>query len=151
MRAFIIVMIICFCASVAAQDADTKPRYTLPSVDTSTVEGVPMKCLDVKQWQRVILIASEYQGLYDWRLETLGTLNAYQLNDQGYERIISNYKLQLKMLQDDRTYLQLRLKDEADANIRKRKSFRIESGIKWGIIAVETIVIGILGVKGMTN
>jgi len=137
--------------SAAAQDNPSEPsrvRYKLPVVPT---DDAGMKCLDNTQWQQVIKVASEYKGLFEWRLAIEPTLMKYQTLEKDYELQISIMQMQIDELKDSREYLQLRLKQERGANLRFNKSYKIEKALMWGIIAIETVVIGISGIRGIAN
>lgn len=136
------------------------PRATLPTVETVVVkDGVlqtPLpdgeyKILNIPQWRQTLQLSSAYLGLYNWRLTTEGTLKTYDGTVRAYDTAIVNYKAQILTLKDDREYLQLRLGQELNANKQRRQSFKIEKGIMWGVIVVETILIGIFGVKSLAQ
>lgn len=135
-------------APLHAQEA---PVLTLPVVDTVQIDKVDHKCLNVDQWKQVMLIANEYQFLYRWRLITQGTLDAYKIQTETYDKLINNYLAQIKLLKDDREYLQLRLNTEIDAAAKIKKKDNVERGILWGVIALETIMLGVFGVMSVAE
>lgn len=120
-------------------------RYKLPVVETND-EGE--KCLDSKQWGTVILIASEYKGLFNWRHDIEPALWKYQSLEESYELKFSILQQQIKSLEDDREYKKLRLGQEIKARTASLGAYKIEKGVMWAMIAIETITIGILGVRG---
>lgn len=125
----------------------SRVRYKLPKV--ATVDG--QKCLSAEQWNQVILIASEYKGLFEWRLKIEPTLLAYDALKNAYDRDIDILEREIQLLKDNREYLELRLGQAETARTKFRKSYKLEKGIMWAVIAVETVVIGILGIKGTAN
>jgi hypothetical protein len=127
------------------------PMLTLPTVETVTMDSVEYKCLDVVQWKGVLLIANEYQSLYRWRLITQGTLDAYKVQTETYDKLINNYLSQIKLLKDDREYLTLRLNTEMDSALKLKKKDNVERGILWGVIALETIMLGVFGVMSVAQ
>lgn len=141
-------MLITIAANPAAAQ---EPRYQLPEVPTVQLSGAEHKCLNVDEWKVVLLIANEYQKLYDWRLVTQVTLSLHQDTLNTYELMLGNYAAQVEMLHADRDYLQLRLNSEVGAAKKTQRLASIERGLLWGLVAVEAIVIGILGVKGYTH
>lgn len=150
MKYTLALLVLLFSCNALAQDNPYEPsrvRYKLPQV--ATVEG--QKCLTPDQWQQVLIVASEYKGLFEWRLKIEPTLLAYTALQNSYERDIQILEGQIKILKDDREYLQLRLGQETKARTRFSKLYKLEKGLMWGIIAVETVVIAILGIKGTAN
>lgn len=145
----IILFSIILTAPLRAQEPQT--ILTLPQVDTVQIDKVDHKCLNVDQWKQVLLIANEYQSLYRWRLITQGTLDAYKIQTETYDKLINNYLAQIKLLKDDREYLSLRLNTEIDSALKLKKKDNVERGILWGVIALETVMLGVFGVYGVTQ
>ena len=133
---------------IAHANEPSRVRYKLPKVTTNDAGD---KCLDTPQWNQVILVASEYKGLFDWRLEIDPTLLKYASLEESYLLHVSILEREIKELKDSRTFLQLRLGQETKARTRSGKTYKLEKGLMWGIIAIETVVIGILGIKGTAN
>lgn len=130
---------------------EEQPRYTLPVIETRTIENDEYKCANVSQWKQIILITSEYNRLYDWRLTITGTLDNHYETVELYESVLTNRELQIETMQKDREYLRLRLKQELEANAGVSKRLKLEKGLLWAVIAVETVIIGVIGVKGVIN
>ncbi len=141
--AFLILLFVTFDAS--AQEP-SRVRYKLPKVETNDAGE---KCLNSEKWQKVILMASEYKGLFDWRLKIDPTLIEYASLKDTYELKLKIKDEQIALLKEDREYLQLRLGQSEKARTAHTTSYKIEKGIMWAVIAVETVVIGVLGVKGV--
>ena len=147
------ILLLCVCLVLtlpytARADEPSRVRYKLPVVPTNA-EGD--KCLDTAQWNQVVLIASEYKGLFNWRLDIDPTLLKYASLEESYLLQISFFEREVKELKDSRTYLQLRLGQETKSKSRFSKIYKLEKGLMWGMIAIETVVIGILGIKGTAN
>ena len=119
-------------------------RYKLPKVETNE-NGE--KCLNREQWDRVILIASEYKGLYEWRLEVKGIVADYAFIEARYQRLVRNYELQLKIFTQRNEYLEKRLDQERKKALRLGLEDRLEKYAMWAVILAETIVIGVMGVQ----
>lgn len=132
----------------AQADEPSRVRYRLPVVPTNADGN---KCLDTAQWNQVILVASEYKGLFDWRLDIDPTLLKYASLEESYLLQISFFEREIKELKDSREYLLLRLGQETKAKSRTSKIYKLEKGLMWGMIAIETVVIGILGIKGTAD
>ena len=148
----IIVALIFLTCDAMAQDKTYTTRYTLPKVPiTYTAEGAPQKCLSTDQWKVVVLMASDYRGLYDWRLETLGILSAHAALAQSYELTIKNLNAQIGVLKKDREYLTLRLEQSYKFGQQQVKSRKVERIMMWAVIVVQSGVILVGGIKGIAN
>lgn len=143
---FSILFILVFTVSrlAAAYDVDLT-RYTLPTVPTRVLEGTPYKCLDTEQWKTVLIIAREYQGLYDWRLITLSTLNAHKEIVFSYETTIGQYQAIITEKDNYIKYLKLRLDDTEKSLALTRFKGDAETYVLWAVVAVETILMVGLG------
>jgi len=142
-----------FCISITGktQEIDNTKftvRYKLPVVETND-DG--LKCLNTEQWDRVILIASEYKGLFEWRTEVKGIVTDYQFIEARYQNIIHNYELQLKIYAQRNEYLTLRLDKERERALSLSTEDRLQKYAMWAVILAETVVIGVMGVKMMTE
>jgi hypothetical protein len=139
-------LVILFCSialssSATAQDKKFTERYRLPSVQTNAAGD---KCLNAEQWDRVILIASEYRGLYDWRLEIMPALTLHGEVVEDLERVIKARETQIKLLQGDRDYLKSRVLEEHQFALDIQKSekmsvlgWKITAGVGWaGVLAL---------------
>ena len=155
---FIFLLTLSFCSAAAAQE--DKPRLSLPSVDTTTVlAGVPnpvipdgqYKCLAVTQWSQVMSIAIEYRGLYNWRLETQGALNAYNAQVNAYELTLKNLEYQIKREKENGEYYKLRLGQVEKLNQKAAFRDKFERFILYGVILGELVIISVMGVKGLAN
>ena len=140
------VLVILFCStalvsSAIAQDKTFPERYRLPTVQTNE-EGE--KCLNPQQWNLVILIASDYKGLYEWRLEIMPALTLHGEIVEELERVIKTRETQIKLLQGDRDYLKSRVLEEHQFALDIQKSekmsvmgWKITAGVGWaGVLAL---------------
>lgn len=134
---FLIILYAPLCAK-----ADDTTLHRLPTVETTELEGIPHKCLDVDEWKSVLLMARAYQGLYMWRLEIRGVLVAHDQIVISYELKVSNFEAMLKIKDADLLYYKTRLKESQ----APKTAARIEKYLLWGIILIETVTIGALGV-----
>jgi len=129
-----------------AKDFIPGPRYNLPKVETTVLDGANYKCLSTPQWQRVILLGSEYHGLYDSRLELQGVIAAQADVRKAYELRIQGFQHTIKILQADRKYLNTRVLDTAKTAQKKILRERIEKYILYAVILAETFYIGYKGI-----
>jgi hypothetical protein len=131
-------------------DVDMGPRYTMPSVPTTTVDGQQVKCLSTSDWKTVLLITNAFHGLYDWRLEVHSILRAQADIITAYELKISSYEASLKIHESDRDYLTTRLDKEKDWALKLEKSkgveimiWKITAGLELAAIVATSIVIAV--------
>ncbi len=132
----IITLSILFCltawnSSVIAQDNKFAERYRLPVIETNASGE---KCLNEPQWSQVILVASEYKGLYEWRIQTLAAIQSHQLLVTDFEQLVGNLKLQINLLENDRKYLTTRVSEVEKFSLQTQKSQKI-SVLGWKITA----------------
>lgn len=131
---------------------DTFPvRYNLPEVDTEHRDTGDYKCLSTEQWKRVLLIANDYKGLYDWRLKIQGTLDAHALLVVSYEATIKNLGEQIKEYKRDSEYWQLRLKQTEEAKADAVFESKLEKYGYLVAIVLETGIIAYMGVQGLAD
>lgn len=126
---------------------DTQIRRTLPTVETQEINKVQYKCLNTDQWKDILLLANDYQGLFNWRLQIEGVLRAQEAMVGAYELKISNYEAMLKIREADRNFLTDEIKRIDEKNKRQTFEDRLEKYGLWAVVLVETITIGVLGAK----
>jgi hypothetical protein len=125
--------------------------HRLPMPTIQEVDGDKLMCTTAKGWQKVMLMANDYQGLFMWRLKIEGALGAHNDIVAAYELKISSYEATIKVLQADRDYRTTRIGELETALLIGNKSFKIEKGLMWGVILVETVAIGALGIASFTQ
>lgn len=159
MRYILFVAFLFFCYPTYAQE-EIGPRLNLPVVSTVTFkDGVPdqpipdgqYKVLGVNHWQTVLNVAIAYQGLYNWRLEIQGTLNAYSETINNYELALKNLNAQLKLEKGNTDYYKLRLGQVEKAQSQDAFRNKFERFALYSVIAVQMVIIGVVGVKGAAN
>jgi len=144
-------------------------RYTLPDVPTLVRDGAKITCtrdgmeydcikekteyklLTFAQWQTILLLANEYKGLYDWKLETLGALEAHNDVVNYYEDLLENKDQIIKNYKQDIKYLSLRMKQENEKADKNSFNVKLERSVLWGIILAESITMFVVGVKGASK
>jgi hypothetical protein len=134
------------------------PRVSLPTVETSVVRDYTVnlpdgeyKCMDVNQWKLVILMAVDYHALYDWRLETQGTLKLYSETVALYESSLDNLRRQLRLTDTHNEYLSLRLSETEKHQSREAFRSKAERIALYAVISVQMVVIGVVGVRGASK
>jgi hypothetical protein len=115
-------------------DFQDSPRYVLPSVPTTEIDGTLYKCLTVDEWKTVLQISNSFHGLYDWRLQVHSILLAQQDIVMAYELKISSYEQSMATHEANRDYLSTRLDNEKTWNLKLNKSKGIEI-LAWKIVA----------------
>ena len=128
-----------------------KTLRTLPTPAIQTIEGEKFVCTDKEGWRTVMLMAVDYQGLFMWRLEIQGVLDAHDDITQAYELKITSYEASLKLLQEERTYQKTRVGELESAILKGNAGHKIEKFLMWGVILVETVALGALGIASFTQ
>jgi len=131
----------------AHADDVVSQRRTLPVVQTREIDKIQYKCLDTQQWQDVLVLANDYQGLFNWRLKMEGVLAAQTTLIAAYELKINNYEAILKIKDADRNFLTKQIESAEEKGKRKEFEDRLEKYGLWAVVLVETIVIGVLGAR----
>jgi len=144
-----IILSLIFVLSLAqtALAEDILVRRTLPVVQTREIDKIQYKCLDTQQWQDVLVLANDYQGLFNWRLKMEGVLAAQTTLIAAYELKINNYEAILKIKDADRNFLTKQIESAEEKGKRKEFEDRLEKYGLWAVVLVETIVIGVLGAR----
>jgi len=154
MRYLLAVALFLATSPAAASDLDENPYTTLrqlPTPSIQEIDGEKLMCTTAKGWQKVMLIAVDYRGLYMWRLEIQGVLTAHDAIIQAYELKISSYEATIKTLQAERSYQKTRVGELETVLFTGGKSYKIEKMLMWGVILIETIAIGALGVASFVQ
>ncbi len=145
--AIILTIFVCYSSPVQAQDPLEEPsdvRYTLPEIKTN---AAGQKCLGFEEWKKVLIVASEYKKNFEWRLSVKHVLLEYAALDGIYTLQEEDMSRVIDRLEYDREHLELRLVTKEEERLKQLKGYRIERGLMWGVILVETAVIGFLGVR----
>jgi hypothetical protein len=146
---YLLVSAVLFLSPRALADNPYEIRRNLPTVETTMIEGVPHKCFNTVQWQSVLLLGSDYQGLYDWRLKILGILDAHQAVIEGYELRIKGYENELKNKDRYIVFQRDHINDLTKKHRNEALEERIEKYVMWAVIIAETVVIGVIGAKSL--
>lgn len=125
--------------------------HTLPTPTIQEVNGEQLMCTTAKGWQKTLLLANDYRGLYMWRLKIEGVLDAHQEVITAYELKITSYEDTIKLLQENRNYQKTRVGELESALLSGGKGHKVEKILMWGVILLETVAIGALGVTSFTQ
>lgn len=137
-----------------ADEVDENPYtelYRLPMPTIQEVDGDKLMCTTAKGWQKVMLIANDYQGLYMWRLQIEGALAAHDDIILGYELKISSYESSLKLLQSERDYQKTRVGELESALLKGNSGHKVEKFLMWGVILIESVALGALGIASFVQ
>jgi len=154
MKYLLIFLCLLTAPSLAAAEIDENPYKTLrtlPTPTVQTIDGQENLCTDKEGWRTVLLIAADYQGLFMWRLEIQGVLDAHAEIVTAYELEINNYEASLKLLQSERDYQKTRVGELESAILKGNSGHKVEKFLMWGVILIETIAIGALGVASFVQ
>ena len=125
------------------------PRYVLPTVPTTSMDGSDYKCLSVKEWQTVLQISNSFHGLYDWRLQVHSILLAQRDIIMAYELKISSYEQTAAIHEANEDYLSARLDKEKEWSLKLSRSKGLEV-LSWKIVAgLELVAIVVVTVAGV--
>lgn len=141
------IMLLCLLWALPVfADEPSRVRYKLPVVETNS-QG--QKCLNTQEWKEVIAVASEYKKHFDWRLDIEPVLLDYVSLDRTYGLLNTSMEESIARLEDSRDDLKLQLSESESLRLKLQRSHTIEKGVMWAVILVETVVIGIVGARGL--
>lgn len=171
MKAFFLVFVLTLISPAlrAQQSEPIGPRYTLPTVPTIVKDGDKLTCkldghefecmedrveyklVSLEQWKLILLLSNQNKGLYDWRLQIQGVLDAHQQQINSYELLLKGKDQLLKIKDRDIEYYMTRLKQQTTAAQGNEMAAKIERLILYGVILGETITMFVVGVKGASQ
>ena len=132
-------------------DYPISPRYVLPVISTTEINGTSYKCLSTEEWKTVLQISNAFQGLYDWRLQVHSILLAQRDIVLAFELKISSYEQTVATHEANRDYLSTRLDNEKTWNLKLNRSKGIEI-VAWKIVAgLELVAILVVSVAGVVR
>ena len=111
-----------------------KAKMRLPEGIDYKIDGQAHKCFAVKEYQSLLSYATEYQALYDWRIDHEVMLNTFKLMGQVYDDRITNFKEQIGYLKSERGILVKQITED-QKNILELKSQSNRESLGWKIIA----------------
>ena len=123
-----------FAVLLVAPPALADERLYLPNIPVTTVNNKPMVCADVEQWRAMLLVASEYNRLYDLNATNEGTMADYQLMTQTYDQRVAGLKDMVATLTTERDYLRVRVNEEHVYNLKLNDSIKMNA-LGWKITA----------------
>ena len=135
----------------AGDENPYKTLRRLPVPTVQVVDGEKLACTTTDGWQNVMLLANDYQGLFMWRLEIEGALKAHDDIVQAYELKISSYESTIKLLQEERSYQGTRIGELESALVTGNSGYKIEKGLMWGVILLESVALGALGIASFVQ
>lgn len=111
-----------------------KPKMRLPDGEITTLGKTPYTCFNVDDYKEVLLLANEYQALYDWKLKTQIIAHTWKDLDQVYNARIESVKDQLQLLRTDRANLVQRIteQDKYILNLERRRDVNV---LGWKVVA----------------
>ncbi len=152
MRTILFICMLLSSAVVLADKTTVKPdpfgarRLALPVGVEAPVDGQDMQCFNGPEYMTIIRMGQFYGHLYDWRLTTLGEIKGYKLTIKSRDKTILGQNRIIKTLKDDREWLTLRLKQSGETIEGQASGFRYEKFVMWGVIVIETLLLGYQGV-----
>lgn len=111
-----------------------KPMLRLPAGEITTIGKVSYTCFNVKEYKDLLLLANDYQALYDWKLKTQAIARTWQDLDKVYNERINNVKDQIQLLRMDREGLLKKIteQDKYILNLQRQKDINV---LGWKVVA----------------
>jgi len=150
MKLLSFMCVLLFAYPAVAEEPYTQ-LYKLPVPEKCNVEDEEKWCIDLDDWKTIVLMANDYRGLFMWRLEISGALDAHEDVIMGYDLKVQALENSLSILQKERDYKNTRI-EELESYFRQgNREHKLEKCLMWGVILVETIAIGALGISGFAH
>jgi hypothetical protein len=109
-------------------------KMRLPEGMDYRVDKQDYKCYSVKEYQSILLLANEYQALYDWRVDHEVTLRTFKLMGETYDTRIENFKEQIAYLKGERSNFVQQLAADQQYILRL-KTQETRASLGWKIVA----------------
>lgn len=122
------------------------PKLKLPEGTIQTINKTEYTCFNYEEYKDLLVFATSYQSLYDWRLKTEAIILSWQDLDKIYIERLANRKDQVDMLKVDRTYILKQLEDQRKyiLDLQGRKDATV---VGWKVVsAIELAAIVALSI-----
>lgn len=115
------------------------PMQNLPEGTVQTINKVEYTCYNVQEYKDILLLANDYQSLYDWRVKTDALVLSWQNLDKVYLERLANRKEQIDTFKVDRIYILKQLDDNRKyiLDLQSRKETTV---LGWKIVSAIELV-----------
>lgn len=146
MRFLIAAIFFFFTSVVHAQETLDMPAGTV-----LTVQNVQYKAFTLDEYKTIGLIYADYVYLFKQNISLNKELQLRLDMEKNYELQVQGLKDLSKMLELDRDYWTVRVKEEQEANKRREIFSGLERFGSWALVVVEALALGVVGVYSATK
>lgn len=111
-----------------------KSKMRLPEGMDYRIDKQDYKCYSVKEYRNLLIFATEYQALYDWRVDNEVILGTFKMMGQIYDTRINNFKEQINYLKAERSGLVKQISSDQQYILRLKEQ-EGRSSLGWKIVA----------------
>ena len=126
-------------------------HYEMPVGTTLKVDGVEYKAFTLKEWKQVGHLVESYHGLWDHVIELEEQHFSLLSEIENYETRLALWQEEIEFQKDRGNQLSLMYDQEVKLRGSTYNSYRKTSWIPWTLVAIESILLGFIGVYAATK
>jgi hypothetical protein len=135
-------------APVAQEATPAFIRIALPAGHELKTDGPTEQCFSAAEYLTLIRMETMLGNLFDWHLEAKGEISTFQLALESRDTTIAGLKSIIKIHQDDREWLTLRLDQSKETIAGQSSGFRVE---KYVLYISNILLGGLLVYQSVSN
>lgn len=143
---FLIAAIFFFFTSVVHAQDEAPVMRDMPAGTVLTVQNVQYKAFTLDEYKTLALVYADYVYLFKQNISLNKELTLHLDIEKNYELQVQGLKDLTKVLEADREYWTVRVKEEQEANKRRAIFSGIEKFGAWALVVVEALALGVVGV-----
>jgi len=115
------------------------PMQKLPEGTIQTINKTEYTCYNIQEYKDILLLANDYQSLYDWRVKTDSLVLSWHNLDKIYLERLANRKEQIDVLKLDRVYALKQLEDQRKyvLELQNRREYTV---LGWKVVSAIELV-----------
>lgn len=150
MRFLIAAIVFLFTSVVFAQEEAPVLR-DMPAGTILTIQNVQYKAFTLDEYKTLALIYTDYTFLIKQNASLSKELTLRLDMEKNYALQVQGLKDLTKVLEADRDYWTLRVKEEQEANKRREVLSGLERFGAWALVVVEAVALGVVGVYSVSK
>jgi hypothetical protein len=147
----LIAAIFFFFASVVHAQDEAPVMRDMPAGTILTVQNVQYKAFTLDEYKSLALVYADYLFLFKQNASMRQELQLHLDMEKNYELQVQGLKDLTAVLEKDRDYWTVRVKEEQEANKRRQIFSGLERFGSWALVVVEALALGVVGVYSATK
>lgn len=148
---FLIAAIFFFFTTVLHAQEEAPVLRDMPAGTILTIQNVQYKAFTLDEYKTLALIYTDYTFLIKQNASLSKELTLRLDMEKNYALQVQGLKDLTKVLEADRDYWTLRVKEEQEANKRREVLSGLERFGAWALVVVESLALGVVGVYAATK